>query len=228
MARPDFFPDLVFGWTFFCVLVLYLIVAAIVDFRSLRVPKVLTLSCLAVGLIFNLSRGMWLGTQDKVVWMLPVGPLWGFLDGFLFSVAGFATAFAIFFLLWFVRAAGGGDVKLFAAVGTWLGPTWAIWVMIGSVVMVILITAAMMAWSFVTRGAPQTKAAFSHEKNQKAVQKGKRGGQRGPSFSFPLLTATTLVMLIVLRYDLRIAPKLSDAAAVDNKAAGPDSEQATK
>src|SRR6187200_1184713 len=101
MTRPDFFPDLAFGWVFYSVLVSLLVAATVLDFRRFAIPKKLTVSCLALGVLFNLSRGLWLGLQDKEVWKLSSafgsGPVLGTLDGVLFSLAGFAVAFGLFF-----------------------------------------------------------------------------------------------------------------------------------
>ncbi len=201
-AKLDFFPDLAFGWVFYSVLIAILIVASIVDFRSLRVPKVLTIGCLAAGVVLNLGRGLWLGLQEKEVWHLSAGPILGLIDGFLFSAAGFAIAFAIFFGLWFLKAAGGGDVKLFAAVGAWVGPWYIVFLMIGSVFMVVVITLFMMLASLLTSGFSETRKSFSSQGSQKAIQKGKRGTKRGPTYSFPLAFATAVIMLLVLSRDL--------------------------
>ncbi len=205
MPKLDFFPDLAFGWIFYSVLMALLIAASIIDFRSLRIPKPLTIACLVLGLAFNLGRGMWLGMQDKKVWVLEAGPVYGSMDGFLFSAAGFASAFAIFFALWFLQAAGGGDVKLFAAVGAWVGPWYIVLLMVGSVVMVVMITVGMMLASLMTSGFSETRKSFSSQGSQKAIQRGKRGKKRGPTFSFPLAFATAVIMLVVLWRDLGLS-----------------------
>ncbi|MEI7685415.1 MAG: A24 family peptidase [Planctomycetota bacterium] len=207
----QFFPDLVFGWAFYSVLVSLLAISSVIDFRSLRIPKALTGTCLALGLAFNLARGLWLGLQDKVVWKLDAGPWLGTFDGILFSVAGFATAFAIFFVLWFLKAAGGGDVKLFASVGAWVGPWYIVFLMVGSVIVVVLITLGMMLYSMVTAGFSKTRDSFSHKGSQKAVQSGRRGSRRGPTYSFPLAFATALIMLLVLSRDLGLTGSVETA-----------------
>jgi Flp pilus assembly protein protease CpaA len=205
MTKLDFFPDLAFGWTFYAVLVSFLAVASVVDFRSLRIPKALTISCLIAGVVFNLGRGTWLGLQDKAVWSLSSGPVLGALDGLLFSLAGFATAFAIFFCLWFLKVAGGGDVKLFAAVGAWVGPWYIVMLMVGSVFMVVLITLGMILTSMATSGFAQTHKSFSSQGSQRAIESGRRAKKRGPTFSFPLAFATAVIMLLVLSRDLGLA-----------------------
>jgi len=202
MNRLDFFPDLAFGWTFYAVLVTFLAAASIVDFRSLRIPKPLTISCLAAGIVFNLGRGLWLGLQDKAVWSLPSGPVLGTVDGLLFSLSGFAAAFAIFFALWFLQVAGGGDVKLFAAVGAWVGPWYVVLLLLGSVFLVMLITFGMIVTSMVTAGFAETHKSFSGQGRKNAIESGRRVKKRGPTYSFPLAFATAVIMLVVLSRDL--------------------------
>jgi prepilin peptidase CpaA len=77
--------------------------AAAVDVRERRIPNWLTLSLLLAGL------------AQSWTWAHTVTPGQSFL-GFL---AGFGLAFAMFGL----GALGGGDVKLLAGIGAWLGPT---------------------------------------------------------------------------------------------------------
>jgi Flp pilus assembly protein protease CpaA len=214
MPRLDFFPDIAFGWSFYAVLVAFLTAASIVDFRNLKIPKAITIPCFITGIVFNISRGMWLGIQDKAVWKLSVGPFLGALDGFLFSAAGFAVAFAIFFALWFLQTAKGGDVKLFAAVGAWVGPWYIVLLMMGSVVMVVLITMVMIMTSMVTSGFSQTHKSFSGQGSKKAIEKGRRARGRGPTFSFPLAFATAVILLVVLSRDLGLASILNGSVSL--------------
>jgi leader peptidase (prepilin peptidase)/N-methyltransferase len=69
------------------------------DARKHLVPNVLTLPVLLVGSLCQVCRGSW---QD-LVWGLAVG-----------GGLGFAA--------WLAGGLGGGDMKLMAAVGAWLGP----------------------------------------------------------------------------------------------------------
>ena len=120
---PPFFPTLVFGWVFFATLVGILLISSWVDVKRMVIPKWLTLPALGLGLGFNVVRGAMLGFESSRVWQLESGgPLIGALDGLLFSAAGFAIAFGLFFVFWLVGVCGGGDVKLCAAVGAWIGP----------------------------------------------------------------------------------------------------------
>jgi prepilin peptidase CpaA len=83
----------------FAPLIALLIWAAVIDWRHRRIPNWLTLAVIAGGL----ARGMIFGQMEQAVLGLLVGasiPLGMFL----------------------LRALGGGDVKLMAGVGAWLGP----------------------------------------------------------------------------------------------------------
>src|SRR4051812_3196431 len=129
-----FFPDPLFGWAFVAALFALLAVAAWNDLRALVIPKQLTLPALALGLLFNVARGAWLGADGHAAWVLGEGgPAAGALDGLLFALAGFAVAFGLFFLFWFLGVCGGGDVKLFAALGAWVGPRYVLYVLIVSI-----------------------------------------------------------------------------------------------
>ena len=42
-------------------------------------------------------------------------------DGILNGLGGFGLGFGLFFVLWIIGSAGGGDVKLMGALSVWLG-----------------------------------------------------------------------------------------------------------
>jgi prepilin peptidase CpaA len=76
-----------------------LLVAAASDLRTRRIPNWLTLPAIPVGVTAQAVYG----------------------DGLWAGLAGFGVALGAFFLLFAVGAMGAGDVKLFAAVGAFLG-----------------------------------------------------------------------------------------------------------
>jgi Flp pilus assembly protein protease CpaA len=121
-----YFPDLVSGWLFLVALAGVLATASYTDERSTTVPKWLTIPALAVGLVLSGLRGGWLAAHGMDVWLFTApGVLAGVVDGLLFALAGFAVGFALFFGMWLLGVCGGGDVKLVAALGAWLG-AWLI------------------------------------------------------------------------------------------------------
>lgn len=79
-------------------------VAAVVDWRTRRIPNWLNLLILVTGLV------------NACTWGVPTGPK--------MAALGLLTGFGILILPWFLGAMGGGDVKMLAGVGAWLGP-WA-------------------------------------------------------------------------------------------------------
>lgn len=83
------------------------IVAAIWDIRTRRIPNWLTLA----GLILGVGLNMFLFERT--------------LDGLWFSLKGFGLALGIYLVLYVLHAMGAGDVKLMAAVGAAVG--WADW-----------------------------------------------------------------------------------------------------
>jgi prepilin peptidase CpaA len=78
---------------------LVVLVAAATDLRSRRIPNWLTLPALPVGIAAQTIYG----------------------DGFWQGVLGAGGGFALLFVLFALGALGAGDVKLFAAVGSFVG-----------------------------------------------------------------------------------------------------------
>ncbi len=88
-----------------------LLVAAagcVTDLKSRRLPNWLTLSAAAGAFGFYVARDGWVGLG--------------------WSAAGWLVGLAMFFPFFLLRGIGGGDVKLVAALGAWVGPSLAVWV----------------------------------------------------------------------------------------------------
>lgn len=140
-----YFPDPLSAWLFLGGLTTVLAIASYTDQRSMQVPKWLTLPTLAVGLVVSLLRGAWLAAHGAPVWILgESGVLLGGLDGLLFALAGFAVGFTLFLGMWLLGVCGGGDVKLFAALGAWIGPVLVIAVLAVSLVLLWMYVAAVL------------------------------------------------------------------------------------
>lgn len=78
-----------------------------IDLQRRRIPNWLTLGSAVAGLAWHVanSRG----------------------DGLLFAIAGGAVGLVMFVVPFALGGLGAGDVKLVAALGTWLGPSDALW-----------------------------------------------------------------------------------------------------
>jgi prepilin peptidase CpaA len=77
------------------------LITAVTDLWRFKVHNVVTLPLLASGLIYHAAVGGW--------------------SGLGISAWGAVFAFGALFVLYVVGGMGGGDVKLFAGVGAWLG-----------------------------------------------------------------------------------------------------------
>ena len=89
------------------LVVLISVVACVTDLRSRRIPNVLTLGGALAALVYHATSG-------GVV-------------GLLIASSGWIVGLALFFLPYALGGMGGGDVKLLAALGAWLGPLGAVW-----------------------------------------------------------------------------------------------------
>ena len=86
--------------------------ACITDLRTRRIPNVLTFGSAAGACGFYFAeRG---------------------ISGLGFSAAGWLVGGLMFLPLFALRGLGGGDVKLLAALGAWLGPGLAVWLALWS------------------------------------------------------------------------------------------------
>ncbi len=196
-----FFPNLDFAWVFLAVLFSLLALAAGTDLRQYVVPKWITVTALALGVSGNVVRGVWLGLDGQPVWMLgDNGALVGALDGFLFALCGFLSGFGLFFVMWVLGVCGGGDVKLFGALGSWIGPFFSVCVL-GVSLPVIFCLAIGQGFLLVVRGIlGRTPTVAAREKSPAPPRR------RVLGFSLPLTIATAAVLLWFFRVELHLAP----------------------
>jgi len=184
---PPFFPHELFGYCFGLVLLVGLVLASWTDLRTLKVPKSITMGLLGAGAIANIVRGGWLGSQGHEVWLLSAGPVPGAFDGLLFSIVGMVVGFGLFFVLWIGNVCGGGDVKLAAAVGAWIGPLYFFGVLVVIVPIVMLLSLLRLGLAMCAG-----KAASS------TTMTGAKPAQpwRLMSYSFPMLLAVLILLAI--------------------------------
>ena len=108
------------------VLLLLLVTAAVIDFRSRRIPNLLVVCGAVYALVFNTVFPQW---HNGTV---------------LFPLAGLGLGLLLFLPLYLLRAMGAGDVKLLAMCGAFLGPN-EIW----RAALVILMTGGLLGIVFV-------------------------------------------------------------------------------
>ena len=98
------FPPTAIGLFWGAVFSLLLLLAAVTDIRERRIPNIGVLVLLVAGFVFSLTTR-------------PLG------DALSASLLGCVLGFGLFIAFWPMGVLGAGDVKLFAAIGAWLGPT---------------------------------------------------------------------------------------------------------
>jgi prepilin peptidase CpaA len=207
MYKP-FFPTLQFAWGFLILLLASLAVASFVDQKHRVIPKWITVSLFVAGLLISIVRGAYLGYQAHDLWMLSGNNVWlGALDGFLFAVVGAAAGFGVMFVFWILGTCGGGDVKLFTALGAWLGPLYSFYVLLGSLISLFFIFALKAVTGAMTM---RTFRQAQNWRRQRAMGKTEKAPASRISYSLPVAIATLAVLVWVFRTELHLAAPLPE------------------
>jgi prepilin peptidase CpaA len=121
------------------VLAALVLIAAVTDVRSRRIPNWLTLTGVLGGILLN----SFLNVDDPLKWY----------GGYNWRAAltGMGLAFLVYFPLYLLRGMGAGDVKLMAAIGALMGPAnwFAIFLLsniLGGLAAVVLLLSKGRAW----------------------------------------------------------------------------------
>ena len=178
-----------FEWTvqhivFIAAVGLFTAAAAYIDTFFWKIPNKLTIPFFLAGWLYQ-----------GIFW----GPT-GLLDG----LSGFALGFGTYFVAYFVRGAGGGDVKLMGALGVWLGLKMTLYLMILSTVIIVIDVAVISMYKVLRYGTKKWKK--QHLATGKTDSKGKpvfktetmeeKRARRILPFAIPLATAAWLLMLL--------------------------------
>lgn len=173
-------------YDFAALVALFVLLCAVVDFRTQKIPNWLTVSAACLGLAYNsfAPHGM--------------GPLW--------ALAGFAVGFSLLLLPWLLGGGGMGDVKMLAALGIWLGPLWIL-VAFGAgallasfgAIGVLCVSTVMSGVSVTQRRYLAAHAGGGDSTNEPS--KAPRKARRVLPFAVPIAIATWLVLLwMVIRH----------------------------
>ena len=107
------------------------VVAAVSDLKKGKVYNWLTYPAIAAGLAFGALEG----------WAQ--GHAW---DGLANHLAGFGLAFGVLFVAYILGGMGGGDVKLMAAVGAFVGWPGAVDAVFYSFLVAVVVGLAIVVW----------------------------------------------------------------------------------
>ena len=157
-------------------------VACVTDLRTRRIPNVLTFGAALGGLLFQFATG-------------GVGALSTAALGWLLGAAVFLLPFAL-------GGLSGGDVKLLAALGAWLGPADALWLVlytgIAGGVMAIVVS---VCYGYLGTAVRNIRLLLCHWQvaGLEAVPEITLDNSRGPklAYAFPILIG--LVTTVWLR-----------------------------
>ncbi len=171
------------GGMLMCVPMLGLLTwAAVVDLRARRIPNWLTF-----GLVLA-------GVGQSFTWARSVGPA----DAML----GLLTGFGLTFVLFAIGALGGGDVKLLAGLGAWLGPMHTLVVFtLAAVLGMLFVLAHAVAQGRLTqlfRNSAVIALSLTQAGDfEEAAEAGKAcsGDGKPLPYAVPVLFATALLMI---------------------------------
>ncbi|MGZ9583586.1 A24 family peptidase [Paenibacillus marinisediminis] len=105
-----------------------LLAALVTDIRTKTIPNLLTVSALGAGLLLHTILNGW--------------------EGLVYSSQGMLVGFVPTFILYLLRAIGGGDVKLFAALGGWMGSHYVWQTLIGSILLGGIIAGGLLLFHY--------------------------------------------------------------------------------
>ncbi len=133
-------------FAFVIVVSVFVLIGAVCDYRTKKLPNWLTVPGCAAGLVFRLAKGL----------LTDSGLMTELLDGF----GGFATGFGILLVLWLIGSGGAGDVKLMGALGMWLGTKLTLAVFVVSAIFVLVGSVSVLAYHMLQRGIERTRKKY--------------------------------------------------------------------
>lgn len=133
-------------WLFLSGIAVFTLTAAVLDMRYRRIPNGLSVTGLAVGIVFRVTTEGVAGLSD--------------------AAGAFAIGFGALLILWIIGGGGGGDVKLMGALSVWLGCRQTVHVLILSTILAIVFTTVR---TMLRRPALSTPDAANMPKRQPAI-----------------------------------------------------------
>jgi prepilin peptidase CpaA len=169
------------GYVLAALVAAFTLAAAVIDYRTQKIPNWLTVPSAIAALLFHLVSGG--GT------------------GFLWALAGFAVGFALLILPWILGGGGMGDVKLLAALGTWLGPIGILPAFGLGAACALIMAIILMVVSTFTAGISSTERRFLNRGGAATAGVAPRKYKRVLPFAVPVAVGTWLVLAWMLMSD---------------------------
>ncbi len=188
------------------MVLLFTSAAVFSDLRTRRIPNWLTVPSLALALVVHGCHGLIVPGCYGLV----VHGFHGRLDGLVFSLLGFAAGFGVLFFLWLTGGGGGGDVKMMAALGAWLGWKLTLAVFLVSAVVTVILATVRMAYRVIARTTPDsrdTQPSGRRSAGQDATALGGEGrGRRGFPVPYAVPVALSTWVVLALAWKLGALP----------------------
>jgi Flp pilus assembly protein protease CpaA len=121
--------------------------------------------------------------------------------------------------MFFLGTCRGGDVKLFAAVGAWVGPMVTIYLLAGTIVAVVLLSVLRLVWNVVMHGFGSTfrnytlRGAAGKGKGKKAAAEPKTTRRRLTAYSPAVAISAALILLWVFGRELHLRQPKAEGTA---------------
>ena len=117
MPQDELISKYIVQWI---VAIIFTTICVVTDLRERRIPNVITLPMILIGILYMGIFNGWSGLGASILGMFLIS----FPYVIVFALGGM----------------GGGDVKLMAAIGAWLGPAIGVWVLLMTVLSGLIIT----------------------------------------------------------------------------------------
>lgn len=163
------------------LLIIFILIAFYTDVRYQKIPNWLTGSGVIAGFLYYIIRD-------------------GLISGMLFSGLGFSVSTVILLLLYFIKGVGGGDVKLFSAIGALTGIEFSLYSLMYSVLFAGFIAVILLVYRtpFIKRMVASL-TAFIVEKWTKEEQS-KEDWQKKDIVQFPFMYAVLPGIIATIYY----------------------------
>jgi prepilin peptidase CpaA len=158
-----------------------LVVAAVIDWRTRRIPNWLTFTLVLSGLAQSFMPHAVVSPGNALL--------------------GLLTGFALTFALYALGAVGGGDVKLLAGIGAWLGPQAALAIFAVEAIVGMVMALAQAAYQGKTRLLLKNSALVAvnlAHVTDVGIEHARQTGQACRSIDRPLPYAVPVLIAVMI------------------------------